>query len=138
MRDQRDGQLVHARIPRELSDSELGQLAVVALGEAVANFSYVFADYMIVIEEPVAGRTYIHVSIHRPEPLVRVLEDLSRLFQPREKPCSREAFPARNQPLRGGDFLRTFGKLLRAEQFAADGSHRRVPRTVGCASDQGG
>ena len=55
VRDQGDGQLVDPRVAGQRAAGQLGQLAVVAARQALADLADVLLDHVVVVEQPLAG-----------------------------------------------------------------------------------
>ena len=86
VRDQRDRQLVDARIAGERSAGELRQLAVVAARQALAHLADVLLDDVEVVEQPLAGRADVGPVVGGGgEPGVGLVQDAAGLVQPGEQ-----------------------------------------------------
>ena len=119
VRDERDRQLVDARIAGERSAGELRQLAVVAARQAFADFADVLLNDVIVVEQPVAGGADVAPGIGRgQQPAMGIGEDASGGIEAREE---RGAPPAAlREPLRFRERPRALGESFGAEQVTAD------------------
>ncbi len=131
VRDEGDGDLVHARIAGQRADRELGQLAVIAAREALCHVADVLLDHVEVVEEPLAGRSDIDVARRRlAEACVRVDQDLPRLIQAGEERGSPARSHSDAEPLLAREDPRALREMLGAEQLPADGAGGQGVGTV--------
>ena len=139
--DQRDGQLVDPGIAGQGAGGQLGQLAVVAAGQALPHLADVLLHHVVVVEQPLAGRTHvgtpslIGVGVARGgEPAVGVFQDAPGVVEPGEERGAPDR-PLDRQPLTGRHLLGPLGQVLGAQQLAADGAGEAI--LAGIRADEG-
>ena len=113
------GQPVDARVSREVALRDLGQQAVVAFREVIANIPDLFVDDMEVIEQPLRGRCDLPLLPHRLGNVpVCGQKDPRVVVDPCEEiPSSRGLL---GSALRRGQALSVLFQALHAEDLGAD------------------
>jgi len=137
VRDQRDRDLVHPRVARERATGQLGQLAVVAAGQAAAHFPDVLFDDVEVVQEPLAGRPDVQLAVGgnreaRPD----VGQDRTGLAESIEEPGA-PAWPAtKGHPLRGREGASPLSQVFGAKEVAAERTGEKLVRALGRTAEQ--
>jgi hypothetical protein len=92
----------------------------------------VLLDHVVVVEQPLAGRSDIRHAIairvcvaDLGEPAMSVLQDATRVVEAREE-RSAACLSAHAQPLTRRHLLRSLGQVLGTEQLAANGAGEAV------------
>ena len=143
VRDQRDGDLIHARILRQRPRHEERQLAEVRLRQALRNLARMLAHDMKVVEQPVAGRSDVGPArCRRRELRVGALKDAPRLPETNEEPRRTRTHaalaPLADRMLLRRELARALSEMLGPEQFAANRPRvdilRRGRRSTKCGA----
>ena len=137
--DERDRELVDARIARERPAGELRQLAVVAAGEALAHLADVLLDDVEVVEQPLARGSDVHIAVGGGgETRVRVVQNAAGLVQPGEEAGSPPTGAALDQTLAGRHRAGTIREVLGAQQLAADRPAEHLVRGIDATGEDAG
>jgi hypothetical protein len=137
VRDQRDRQLVDARVAGERTRGQLRQLAVVAARQALTDLADVLADDVEVVEQPLAGGADVRVvGAAGGETRVDVTQDAPRLDQARQQRRRQVAPRRRLQPLPGRHGAHPLRQVLRPEQLATQRARERLGRRRRAAPEQ--
>ncbi len=130
MTDQLDGHRVDAGVARELPQGELGQLAVVALGEVAAHVEDLGRHEMVVVEEPLRRGAdelpAVHVLRHGE---IGVAQDAGVVVEARQD-VARRAPGLRVEREPGREGPRPLFQPLDAQQLVAQGLLGRWRRAV--------
>ena len=127
VRDQRDRQLVHPRISRESPARQLGQLPVVAAGQALAHLADVLLHDMEVVEQPFARGADVEITVGRGrEACVGVVENPAGAVEPGEQGGVAPAAGATHEPLSGRDGAGAVAEVFGAQQLAADRTGKQL------------
>jgi hypothetical protein len=117
--DELDGERVHAGVPRLVARGELGQLAVVAARQVLADVPDLGGDEVVVVEEPLPGGRDELAAVHvAGERAVGRAQDADVVVEPRED-AARGA-PRRVHREAGRERAGPLVEALDAEQLVAE------------------
>ena len=118
--DEGDRDLVHPRVARDRAGGELGQLAVVAAGQALADLEDVLLDHVDVVQQPLAGRADVVIALgRRGQPVVGIGHDPPGLVEPIQQATPR-ARGARGEALCLRHRSGAVRQVLGTEELAPD------------------
>ncbi len=124
--DEGPGHAQHARIVRERSAGQLGQLAIVAGRQVRADLANLLFDHMEIVDQPLGGRGDGRARVDRGGDVP--IGALKHSFVFGQPPGQRGALQrTRGDRLGGGEAARVVFEPFDAEQFGAD-RRRIVPR----------
>jgi hypothetical protein len=137
VRDERDGELVHARITGERSAYRLGQLAVITLGQAVVDLPDVLLNDVKVVEEPFAGGTHIDAPARSSsEPRVHVVQDFAGVRQTGEERGVPPPEARLRHALIARDGAHAVGELVDTQKLSAQGAGEEIVPGVSRPGDE--
>ncbi|MFL5517933.1 MAG: hypothetical protein ACJ8DJ_17375 [Gemmatimonadales bacterium] len=123
-----------------MATRQLGQLAVIPLGQAFPHLAYVFLDDMVVVQQPLTGRTDVPPTGGRGgEPRVGIFQNPAGAVEA----CQQGSPPpagagGAGQALLRGQGLGSLTEMFGTEQLAADRAGEEVFPPVPATSDETG
>jgi hypothetical protein len=135
--DQGGGDLVDTGVARERSATELGELAVIAAGQALSHLADVLLYDVEVVQEPLPGRSHVELPVAGGrEPRMRVVENATRRIEPNEQRRRGATAGSRSDPLRASDRACALGEPVGAQQLTAKWAGEQVILTRSPAGEE--
>ena len=131
MRDQLDRDVVDARVIRQHTGRELGQLLVVAAWQMGSHLSDEFLDDIRIVQKPFARRADVYTTLRCVgKTIVNPVEQGSRVIEPLEERSVSALFFRRKKLVRPGDVAGMLREPVGAEDLSANRSYELSVRCI--------
>src|SRR5688500_9739976 len=137
VRNQLDCDVVDARIMSQRAGRQLRQFLIVAAGETRPDLPNVFLDDVMIVEQPLSGRTDVDATLCRIAKTIMYLrQHSSRIVETIEKRSVSALLSWRQKFVFARDVPRVFREPVRSENLTTNGPHEPAVCTVGCTAKQ--